>query len=230
MRTTKTKIFEISELVLDNELYPRNAMDWITSLRYSEAMKSGAKFPSIVVALCSGDGKNYVVDGFHRIDALKKLKQTHTQCEFLGELSRKEIYIEAIKRNNAHGKQFSSQERTRIIITLEKWNLSQEAISHLVAIPISELEPFIAKRMTRIGSEDVALKSPLRHLAGTEMTNVSAQQPLANRNQIQLLDGLLALLRNDWIDFGSELVREKLFNILQLLKPLEKRLKMKVKK
>jgi hypothetical protein len=196
-------------------------------VRYSEAMKSGAKFPPLTIAKCKEDGKIYCVDGFHRTDALKNLKEEYAECENLGELTKHEIYIESIKRNITHGRQFSSQERTRIILTLEKWNLSQEAISEIVRIPTTELKSFVAKRITRITEteEEIALKSPLRHLAGLEVSNLDEQQPFANRNQIQMLEGLIALVKNNWINLDSAIIKEKLLILLQLLKPLEKKLK-----
>ena len=228
----QTRILRIDEIFFDKTLYPRNDVDWITSVRYSESMKSGAKFPPIAIAQCNEDGKLYCVDGFHRVGALKNLKQEHCEAEFLGKMSKHEIYVESVKRNITHGRQFNSQERTKIILTLENWNLTQELISQIVSIPVDELKPFVAKRIARNNEteEAIALKSPLRHLAGLQILDVGEQSSLASRNQIQILDGVLTLLRNNWINLDSELIREKLYKILQLLKPLEKKIKIRVKK
>lgn len=214
----KTKILPIKNVVLDKEIYPRNAVDWMTVVRYQKALKSGAKFPPIAVALF--EGKYIAVDGFHRITSYKDNKEKHIEAEILEGLTKKEIFMESVRRNIGHGRQFSSQERANIILTLEKWDVSQEAISEIIRIPVDDIKPFVAKRITRVTEtqEEIALKSPLKHLTEINLDSISEQQPLANRTQHQILDSLIVLIKNKWINLDSELVKEKLEKLYNLLK------------
>ena len=214
----KTKIIPLNKIILDKDLYPRNDVDWMTVVRYLKAKQSGAKFPPIAVALF--EGKYLAMDGFHRVDAFKKDKEKYIEAEVVEGLTKEEIFIESVKRNIGHGRQFSSQERATIILTLENWDLSLKAISEIIRIPVDEIKPFVAKRITRITEtqEEIALKSPLKHLTEISLDDISAQQPLANRTQSQILDSLIVLVKNKWINLDSELIKEKLQKLYELLK------------
>lgn len=213
----KTKIIPIEKAICDKEIYPRNLVNWVTVVRYKGAMNSGADFPPITVARLKN--RFIVVDGFHRLDAMKGNKETHVTIEILEGLDKKGIYIESVKRNIGHGQQFSGQERTKIILTLEKWEMSKEQIADIVRIPADKIEPFVAKRITRITEtqEDFVLKRPLKHLAGIEMETEPDQSVFANRDQLQLFNSMIVLLENKWIDTNSELVMEKIKKIKTLL-------------
>lgn len=214
----KNKIIQIEKAICDKEMYPRNLVDWVTSYRYAKAMQSGSKFPPITVA--SSWGKFLVVDGFHRLDAHKINKETHVEVEVLKGLNKKQIFIESVKRNIGHGRQFNSQERTRIILTLEKWKISQEVISEIIRIPTDDLQPFVAKRITRITEtqEEIPLKSIIRNLSKYSVDEEPEQSSLTNRSQLQVLNTLIILLENKYIDVDSEIVMEKLNEINKLLK------------
>ena len=213
----ETKIIEIKKAICDKEIYPRNLVDWVTSYRYAKAMQSGAKFPPITVA--SLWGRLIVVDGFHRLESLKINKEMHIEVEVLRGLNKKQIFIESVRRNIGHGRQFNSQERTRIIITLEKWKLSQEVISEIIRIPTDDLQPFVAKRITRITEtqEEIPLKSIIRHLSKGDVDDEPEQDSLTNRNQLQVLNTLIVLLKNKYIDTDSEIIMEKLKELNKLL-------------
>ena len=213
----ETKIIQIEKAICDKEMYPRNLVDWVTSYRYAKAMQSGSKFPPITVA--SSWGKFLVVDGFHRLDGYKINKETHIEIEILRGLNKKQIFIESVKRNIGHGRQFNSQERTRIILTLEKWKMSQEVISEIIRIPTDDLQPFVAKRITRITEtqEEIPLKSIIRNLSKGSVDEEPEQDYFANRDQLQVLNTLIILLKNKYIDTDSKIIMEKLNEINKLL-------------
>ncbi len=210
------RIIPINKVKIEKETYPRIGVDWITCARYYNALKSGAKFPPIIVA--QSDKQYFLVDGAHRLKAFKDNKETHIQVEILKGLTKEQIYLEAVKRNIIHGKQFSTQEVTSICITLEKWNLSQQEISEIVRIPTDKISPFVAKRMTRITEtqEDIALKAPLRNLSQKELEFEPDQSRIFGMNQTQILDSVIKLLENNWIERDNKIVIKKLNQIHQL--------------
>ena len=141
----KTKLLKIDEIELNQELYPRLTYNDDTVYRYSKAMKKGDKFPNILVAKCNGC---YVlIDGKHRIEAKKLNNETHIQSDVLSKLTKKEIYIEAIKRNITHGQPFSEEDIDEIKISLEEFKLSIEEISDIIRLPAKMIKPIVATKI-----------------------------------------------------------------------------------
>lgn len=216
----KTKILDINQVVLDKELYPRLNPDFVTQARYFHALQSGAVFPNIVVAYL--DNVYYLVDGLHRLTAFKNCKRTHLQVDILENLTKKEIYLEAVKRNISHGKQFSTQDVVNVCITLKNWDMSQEEISEIVRIPTNKITPFVAKRMTRITEtqEEIPLKSPLKHFAGLEVSNDFKQGKFSSSSQENILNSILFLLKNNYLELNDK-IQKKLKELYTLLTPYQ---------
>jgi len=216
----KTKLLKLEEVKVDNELYPRIHPDWITTARYFNALKAGAKFPPICVAKL---GKEFIlVDGLHRIKAFKANKEKYISAELLTGLDKKQIYVEAVKRNMGHGRQFSTQEVTGIIITLGQWKLSEKQISQIVRLPAKSLKPFVAKRMTRITEthEEIPLKAPLRNLAETEVLSEPNQDRVSGTSQVQMFDNIITMFENGWVDTSDKLVVSRMKKLKKLLDTL----------
>ena len=218
----KTKLLKLSEVVLDEKLYPRSHVDWQTSARYYNALKAGAEFPPITVAVLNK--KFILVDGAHRLKAFKDCKEKFIKAEVLKNLTPQQIYVESIKRNIANGRQFSAQEITQVAVTLEKWKLSQQAISEIVRIPVAQLKPFIAKRLTRITEtqEDIILKAPLQHLAGNDIPSAwgiaDIQRGMGGSlSQASILGEVIRLIENDLLDLDNKLVAQKFKKLEKLL-------------
>lgn len=218
----KTKILKLEEVLFDKETYPRQNPDFVTVARYINAMKAGAKFPAITVALLNK--KYYLVDGLHRLKATKAIKESHIEAEVINVKDKREIYVEAVKKNIIHGHQFSTFEVVNITITLEKWNMSKSQISEIVRIPSEKLSGFVAKRAIRVtgSTEDgqSALRKTLNHLAGTEQAvdfDANTSSVKGGATQKELLDNLITLLENGWIDTQNEEVAERLIKLYKLL-------------
>jgi hypothetical protein len=215
----KTKLLGIDQILIEKEMYPRMFVDWVTTSRYYNAMKSGDKdkFPLIKVAEL--DGKYFLIDGAHRLKALKDLKETHILAEVVNGLDKKQIYLEAIKANISHGRQFSTQEVTKICITLKDWDMNDEQIQEIVRIPSDGIKRFVAKRMTRVigTSEEIALKRPLQNLSFSDVEEEPNQKNVGGRSQEALLDSVIALLRNGWMEVDNEIISKKLIRVYKLI-------------
>lgn len=206
---------KIKEVQIDEGLYPRMHSDFVTIARYINAMKSGAVFPPIKVAK-NEQGIHVLIDGRHRMEATMACKKEHIQAEIAEGLTDKEIYLEAVKANMTHGRQFSTQEVTQIAITLQDFDMGLEEISEIIRIPANGIKAFVAKRMVREteSGKSFALKKPLqRILAGLPISiDEGLQQKqlrLDGRNQIRTVDALVVLFKNGWIE-DSETLRGRL--------------------
>lgn len=211
---TEQKLLKLSEVKIDENLYPRMSANHFIVSRYFNAMKAGAKFPPIVVA--QTDRGNVLIDGRHRLEASRGCKETHIQAEVKIGMTDREIYLEAVKTNMVHGKQFSTQEVTQIAVTLKDMDMSLNEISEIIRIPADKLNEFVASRITRITEtgKDVALKKSLYKVWGGLPASINdnvegGQLKLNSKNQIRTVEILTSLIKNDWIE-SSETLHTKL--------------------
>ena len=185
-------------------------------------MKAGRVFPPIIVA--RHNKQNIVVDGWHRIEATKRRGEEHIQAEILYGLTKKQIFIEAVKRNIEHGQQLSASEVAGIIVKLEDMKLDIGKISKIVGITVDKMQSFVADRMVNsITGEPIILKSPLKHLHGGQPISVDIteiQDKFGGVNQIALLDELILLLEEGLIDLSNGRIKERLDKVNELLDKL----------
>lgn len=216
------KTLKIKDIKVEKELYPRRGLDWTTTARYHNAMKAGAKFPPVVVGVLNGIA--YLIDGAHRIQALKGLKIEKVEAELLRIKDRKQLYKEAVKRNSSHGKPFTTQEVTGIIMKLEALKVPKAEISQMVGIPIEKVVPFVAKRATLAYGEKNAfpLKKTLSPLAGTEQDEEveEKQRTFAGISQLGLLRNLNSILENNWLEITDKNIVKELIKLRKLMDSL----------
>lgn len=207
----ETKILGIKQIVWDKEIYPRAQYNWHNAYVYSQAMNSGAVFPNIIVALVNG--QYYLVDGKHRLEALRMNKQEFATCNIIGAKSLDEVYIQAIKYNISHGQQLSPYEKAVIAMKLQKMNVSNENISQIIQVPLGKLQDFVAKKMTNtVTGEEFILKAPNGNLAGVVVNDATmqAQSSYSSQSQRQIVHQLVLLLQNDSINMKDAFLVEDL--------------------
>jgi len=212
------KVLRIDEINENEEYYPRNMWQWRTSYSYAKAMESGADFPPIIVAQF---GKKYwLVDGKHRIEAYKMNKQPMVTVIIDSSITDfKTLYIEAVKRNVIHGRVISPYEKVKIMLKLEELQLDKAEISQLIRVPLKDLELFKSKRMTNtLTGQKVVLKAALKNMSTIQVSEDfdSTQDVFSAQSQIQLLDQLLCLLQNNYLDITNNLVKIKVEEIIRL--------------
>lgn len=216
----KERLLRIKQIIFDTKLYPRTQPDWMTSYSYSEAMKSGAKFPPIVVA--QYENKYLLVDGKHRYDAMIINKETHVSVIILSGLSKPQIFAEAVKANSAHGRKLSNHERAYCIQKLQEFQYDLEDISQIIHIPLNKITTFVADRLTNtLTGKPIILKAPIMNMAGVAVENevANGQQVLASRGQYQIINEMLFLLKTN--TFEIERYKEQLKELKTLLNQLE---------
>lgn len=231
-RVIKGKI-PIDKITIDNDLYPRVGTFWQSIYKYSQNMKAGAKFPPIVLAKYKG--QNILVDGRHRIEAVKTLKETSIDSELYTGWSRNKIFEEAIKRNISHGLSLSPYEIRKLVLKLRAMKYKDSDISSIVRVPLGKLEKFVAQRAVsaitgkEIGgsvTEQIIIKTPLKHLAGGEYSVEQvqiieqSQDILSAKNQINLLEQFVTLMENNLIDSGNEKIQKLIDKIKKLIKKI----------
>jgi len=226
------KILKIKEIVINPKYFPRLKIDWHVAFHYAQAMKTGANFPVIEVAYL--EGKYYLVDGMHRLDAYKRNRQEFVNVIVNQKINDfKQLYIASIQRNIGHGKPFTLQEKTLCAVNLRKMNFQDYDIASIVQIPIENLTRIIAQRLTNtFTGQDVVLKSSVKHLAGETVENDfnTTQENITGETQVMLINDLIRILEKNLIDIDNPTVIKKLNELMKLLKELTKKQGSKNKK
>ncbi|GAH66758.1 unnamed protein product, partial [marine sediment metagenome] len=101
----------LDDIIKDPDIYPRPQISHQTIASYAEAIRSGARFPSILVQKITEDGaqKTIILDGFHRIEAYKQanlddIEETYWRDEVLDKKEWLErLRIVSLQCNLTHG-------------------------------------------------------------------------------------------------------------------------------
>jgi len=211
------KTIKLKDLVFDNNFYPRATRDWMKVYDYMTSIEAGVKMPPITVILRKD--KYLVIDGWHRSEAVRKLKHKSIKTEVLKGLSDKQIFIEAVKRNITHGQPFSPYDKRNIVIKLQEFKFNPIEISNIVHIPATKLTRFISSNLvSSMTGESIVTKSPLDNLTEQDsVKNIGDQKYIQAMSQLSLLNQVLVLLRNKWINKSNKQVKVRLKQIKKLL-------------
>lgn len=161
-------------------------------------MKAGEIFPPIEVGRY--DEKLYVIDGMHRIDAKKLLKEKYIEARIKKYENMDDMFVDAVKCNSKHGRQLSVQETARIIYKLgEEMKFELEKIKDIIGMPIEGIERMKLKTIIGPNGKPVYIKGvseKAAKMAGVPLEELaSLDQSSFNVNTIiQLLNQMIALL------------------------------------
>jgi hypothetical protein len=119
----ESELVEIADLILDDELFPRELVDTATVEEYAEAMESGSSaFPPVRVFRLP-DTRLVPVDGWHRIGAAKRLRAQKMYAKI-----RPGSWADAVEAaaasNTRHGLKRTNADKRKavqILLELPKW-------------------------------------------------------------------------------------------------------------
>ncbi|MEM3192224.1 MAG: ParB N-terminal domain-containing protein [Candidatus Parvarchaeota archaeon] len=210
-------MIDVEKIKVKDEYYPRELVDWHTVLTYANAMKLGAKFPNIAVGRLGRE--IYLIDGAHRLSAYKMLKVQQVDCDIIPIKSMNDIYKEAIKRNITNGKPLTFSEKAVAVSKLEKMGLTLEQISQYLYLPITELQKIKVEKIAKSPIGDIPIRGGIK-VSNKELTVEQGEdmKDIVSNSQLHILDQLLILLQNDWLDLKNEKIREKASEIVELLR------------
>lgn len=106
----------IYSLTIDPNLQQRVKLNQDTAYDYSIALSEGEIFPPIIIWRCD-DGKIYLVDGFHRVEAAKLAKMDELPYSSKSG-SYREAMLFTISVNADHGLQRSNADKRKAVMTL----------------------------------------------------------------------------------------------------------------
>lgn len=196
---------ELSNLVLDFNIYPRTAVQDVHIKAMTEATEAGITLPPILVDMKS----MRVVDGFHRYHRALKTGEKTIQAEMRTFKNEQEIFEAAVAANANHGRPYAPFDKGRIISIGLKLKISKQKLASALSMTVSRVEE-IQLGFARVGGEETPsepLKMTIRaQFAGKRMTKAQAQaqRKLGGQQATFYANQLIILIENDLLNIKHE--------------------------
>lgn len=220
MKKTRKKI-NIKDISILDEIYPRVQLNWQTAYDYAESMKTGAKFPPIIVGIYRG--RYILIDGYHRLQANKYNKKDKIDAEIYTNLNKKKMFEMAIQMNISHGKVLTPYEKRKIALRLREMRYPNSKVSELIQVPLDKLENFVGERLVNTLTGQTIVKTGVKHFAGKNIPdNLSqglndSEKDMIVVNQVRFINQLISLIKKGFIDLEDEKVAEKIEELKSLI-------------
>ena len=122
----------INDITVDTELQARVRMNEPVLQEYAALLMEGVNFPPVVLF---DDGvKKYLVDGFHRVYAAKRVGRDRMQAE-LHRGSKHEGFMYSLRANAAHGLQRTNEDKRHgVLKLLEDFEYSDKSDREIAAL------------------------------------------------------------------------------------------------
>lgn len=163
-------IIAVARIRLDGGTQPRCSLSSETVEEYAEALKTGAKFPPVVVFY---DGEsNWLADGFHRVEAHKKLG-TDMMEAVVHQGDRRDAILHSVGANSEHGVRRTNADKRRAVERLlrdEEWSRWTDSE---IARRCRVSHPFVGKLRRETGSPVTVSSEPARAPERQERTYVT---------------------------------------------------------
>jgi hypothetical protein len=110
---------EISRIVIDPATQMRaDGVNPATVEDYAEDMAEGAKFPAIIVFYDETEEVYWLADGFHRVEAAKRVGDTAIEADVRRGGGRREAILFAAGANANHGRRRSHEDKRKSVLAL----------------------------------------------------------------------------------------------------------------
>ena len=209
----------IESVTFDPTIYPRNLDEkgqpfYLPAWKYERALKAGQVFPPITVAEIKG--KTLLIDGYNRLKAHKMVGRKTIEAETIACNGMKEAYMEAVKRNTAHGFPLSPQELRIAANKMREMGLSFNQVAEIVHIPVPELKKDLETHIQKTPTGNIIRKSMFANLPG----NISQedQKIFSASSQTNLLLQTIALFENDIVDLDNKEVIKLVDKLARILR------------
>ena len=212
------KKYQLSELILDFDLYPRGGVDNHHVTEIAASIEAGASLPPLVIDKSS----KRIIDGFHRWKAYRRIhgEEYETDCIEKTYKSEGDMLLDAMRYNASHGRALTQHDKAHCLILGIKFNLSEARIAEALNLTTARNGTLKTTRIGKLGRQPLALKQTIRHMAGRTLTEEQgrANDKLSGMNQLFYVNQIITLIENDLIDSeNGELLdgMEKLRGLLE---------------
>jgi hypothetical protein len=202
---------KVCELIVDFGLYPRASIDTHHVGEMRKALDAGVAFPPIVI-----DKKSKrIIDGVHRsrMYAAAFGKDHEVEVVEKSYKSEAEMFLDAARYNAAHGLRMDTHDKAHCIVRAMALGIDDASIADAMHVPAAYVQELRVGRMA-VGSEGltVPLKSTMKHLAGSNLTNAqqAANDKMSGMQQVFYVNQVITLIESGSLNTADAALLERL--------------------
>ena len=192
----KTKEIPIEYIEFDERIKNiRNAQSEEAIGRYIEKYESGTSKPISVKEI---DRQHYIlIDGHHRIEALKRLKRRKIEADIL-DITDKELYSRAVEKNVDHGVSLTKDEEEQIIYNLIEGNKTDKEIGVIFKLSRQAITKRVnsSQSLKKLRGSKTKVPTIKYFLEGEKQVNIA--------KDLEISEGRVSQIINEWIDEITE--------------------------
>ncbi len=217
-----TKI-KLAELVFDMTIYPRHDVDAHHVNDIARAIEAGCEMPPIIVEKKT----RRIIDGFHRGKAMMKMHEPEHEIEVIEKTYRSErdLFLDAIRYNSSHGKNFDSHDRAHCTIMASHMGIDDKELASVLHVDEEYIGKLRVDRTAFTGKLtasaehpgdkqrlQVPIKRTIKHMAGKVLSKgqCDANDRLSGMNQSFYVNQVITLIENKLLDESDEGLFERL--------------------
>jgi hypothetical protein len=208
---------KLCDLVLDFDIYPRNAVDTHCSASYAEAVRAGSMPPPMII-----DKKTKrVVDGFTRTRALRTVFEPEHEVDVIARnyRSETELTTEAVRMSALGARALSTQEKVKNALRLARRGVERDKIAAVLKVTDEKIALLLETRTALDPRGNlVDLKISMENLAGMKLkkNQDQARKAAIGHTQLYTINSLINLLVGDAIDWSNAAVVERMNELLKV--------------
>ena len=144
----KQEIVKAALLIEDFDLYPRADVDSTHVSHIVDALEAGVELPAIIACRKS----KRIVDGFHRRRAYmtSRGKDCDVPVEWRDYKTDANLFEEAMRLNSNHGRNITTSDRMKCVLTSRKLGLGNDAIANALNVSVERLEVLVDKLIVKV--------------------------------------------------------------------------------
>lgn len=212
------KKIKISKVVFDYKLYPRQRLNSYHVDEIVEALKAGVHMPPIIVEKSS----YRVVDGWHRIEAFRRLwgKDAQIDAELKEYASEAEVFQDSIRLNASHGQALSAMDEAHCLAKAQDFKLEQAVVATLLNITTERAEELVSNRLAISADGPIVLKGSTAFMAGRRLTQeqVDYNRKAGGLHPTFYINQVASMIESDSVNWEDERVVNGLKKLSELLK------------
>ena len=211
------KRIKIPKLKLDYKLYPRQRLNSYHVDEIVEALKAGVHMPPITV-----DKSSYrVVDGWHRIEAFRKLwgKDAQIDAELKEYASEAEVFQDSIRLNASHGQALSAMDEAHCLAKAQDFKLEPAVVATLLNITTERAEELVSNRLAISADGPIVLKGSTAFMAGRRLTQeqVDYNRKAGGLHPTFYINQVASMIESDSVNWEDERIVNGLKRLSQIL-------------